>query len=50
MSSSGRDPDESFLPEQTSDERDYGWGNQPDEADPDDLDRFLSERPPHHGD
>jgi len=36
------------LPEQTSDDTDEGWGERP--ADPDDDQRFLDERPPHHGD
>jgi hypothetical protein len=40
--------------EQTRDDTDYGWGERtwsdaPNGADPD-LERFLAERPPHHGD
>lgn len=38
-----------ILPEQTGDDTDHGWGEQPREADPDDLERFLADRPPHHG-
>lgn len=38
------------LPEQTSDDTDHGWGERPTETDLDDLERFLSDRPPHHGD
>jgi len=38
------------LPEQSADDTSAGWGERPDERDPDDLDRFLEERPPHHGD
>ena len=44
------------LPEQTTDDSDdtddtdHGWGERPTETDPDDLARFLSDRPPHHGD
>ena len=37
-------------PEQTTDDTDRGWGERPAESDPDDLERFLSDRPPHHGD
>ncbi len=40
----------SELPEQTNDDTDHGWGERPTETDPDDLERFLSDRPPHHGD
>jgi hypothetical protein len=44
-----------LLPEGTSDEGDRGWGDDPGreadaDADPDDLRRFLDERPPHHRD
>ena len=46
----GPEPDEPVLPDVTSDERDLGWGDRPDEHDPDDLDRFLRDVPPHHGD
>jgi hypothetical protein len=40
--------------EQTRDDTDHGWGERtwsdnPSGSDPD-LDRFLEERPPHHGD
>lgn len=38
------------LPEQTGDDTDAGWGERPGEDDPDDLDRFLRDVPPHHGD
>jgi hypothetical protein len=41
--------DEPVLPDTTSDEQPEGWGDRG-EDDPDDLDRFLRERPPHHGD
>lgn len=46
------DDDGPVLPEQTSDDRGAGWGDEvrDAEADPDDLRRFLDERPPHHGD
>jgi hypothetical protein len=37
------------LPEQTSDDTDTGWGEEP-SRDDDDLERYLRERPPHHGD
>lgn len=41
--------------EQTRDDTDLGWGERTwadasGEADPDDLERFLRDRPPHHGD
>jgi len=36
---------EPSLPDQTTDDTDAGWGEQPD-ADEDR--RFLDERPPHH--
>ena len=36
------------LPEQTSDDTDFGWGERP--ADSDDDQRLLDERPPHHVD
>ena len=42
--------DEPVLPTTTSDERPEGWGEQGRDDDPEDLDRFLRERPPHHGD
>jgi hypothetical protein len=38
------------IPEQTSDDTDGGWGERQPEDDPDDLRRFLDDRPPHHGD
>lgn len=38
------------LPEQTTDDTDRGWGERATDSDPDDLERFLSDRPPHHGD
>ena len=51
---SAPDPDEPLLPDVTEDERDIGWGDDraaadPD-RDPDDLERFLRDVPPHHGD
>jgi hypothetical protein len=40
--------------EQTRDDTDRGWGelsvDHPSGEDPADLERFLRERPPHHGD
>jgi hypothetical protein len=39
--------------EQTRDDTDYGWGERTwsgSDGDPDDLERFLRDRPPHHGD
>jgi hypothetical protein len=36
-----------WLPEQTSDDTDEAWGETPDR---DDVERYLRERPPHHGD
>lgn len=42
--------------EQTRDDTDHGWGELPladrgaGRDDPADLERFLRERPPHHGD
>jgi hypothetical protein len=43
--------DEPVLPEQSADDRGAGWGDEVRDAeqDPDDLRRFLDERPPHHG-
>ena len=38
---------EPVLPDQTSDDTDVGWGDEPDE---DDVRRLLDERPPHHDD
>ncbi len=38
------------TPEQTADDTDLGWGERAVEGDPDDLERFLVDRPPHHGD
>jgi hypothetical protein len=38
------------LPEQTSDDTDRGWGERPVDDDPEDVGRFLEDRPPHHGD
>jgi len=40
------------LPEQTGDDTDSGWGDEESAADvaERDLDRYLRERPPHHGD
>jgi hypothetical protein len=40
--------DQSLL-DQSLDDTDRGWGERPSETDPDDLDRFLADRPPHHG-
>ena len=37
-----------LLPETTDDEADTGWGERSVEEDPDDVRRFLDERPPHH--
>jgi hypothetical protein len=39
--------DDRVLPDQTSDDTDRGWGEQPP---PDDDERLLAERPPHHED
>lgn len=40
--------------EQTRDDTDLGWGelfaDRSGAGDPEDLERFLRERPPHHGD
>lgn len=41
--------------EQTRDDTDIGWGERtwtegPSSTDSDDLERFLRDRPPHHGD
>jgi hypothetical protein len=38
------------LPDTTEDESEPGWGERPVDDDPDDLERFTKERPPHHGD
>ena len=38
------------LPDTTDDESEQGWGERSGEEDPDDVRRFLDERPPHHGD
>lgn len=37
------------LPDVTGDERGAGWGERVPESDPDDLARFLEDRPPHWG-
>jgi hypothetical protein len=37
------------VPETTEDESAVGWGEPPEEEDPDDTLRFLDEEPPHHG-
>ena len=42
-------PESPVLPAHSADETDARWGEPP-VADPDDLERFLRERPPHHGD
>jgi hypothetical protein len=39
--------DDRVLPDQTSDDTDRGWGEQPPL---DDDERLLAERPPHHED
>jgi hypothetical protein len=46
----GWDPADPLLPEQSGDDRDEGWGDRQPESDADDLERFLRDRPPHHGD
>jgi hypothetical protein len=46
----GWERSESVVPEQTGDDNDQGWGDRPVDSDPDDLERFLRERPPHHDD
>jgi hypothetical protein len=45
-------PDEApVLPDTTADEQERGWGDDDErDEDPDDVRRFLEERPPHHGD
>jgi hypothetical protein len=49
-------PEEPVLPDTTADESDRGWGDDlgtssgSGEGDPDDLERFLRDVPPHHGD
>ncbi len=49
-------PEEPLLPDTTSDESDQGWGDDLGRTagagsfDPDDLERFLRDVPPHHGD
>jgi len=37
------------MPEPTSNDLDRGWGDRVPDSDPDDLDRFLRDQPPHHG-
>jgi hypothetical protein len=44
------DPDDPVLPDTTADEQPEGWGDRDPEPDPDDVERFQRERPPHHGD
>ena len=49
------DSDGPVLPDTTSDEHGVGWGDDPSgrtdsDSDPDDLERFLRDVPPHHGD
>ena len=39
-----------LLPEQTADDTDLAWGDHRGDGDSEDLERFLRERPPHHGD
>jgi hypothetical protein len=41
-----RTGDAPLLPDVTDDERDVGWGDEPE---PDDDERLLREVPPHHG-
>jgi hypothetical protein len=36
-------------PEPAPDDSDVGWGEVPAADDPDDVGRFLDDRPPHHG-
>lgn len=47
-------PGETILPDLTSDESEPGWGDEEGliraSDDPDDLERFLRDVPPHHGD
>lgn len=39
------------LPEAAADDSDVGWGEVPEAPDGDrDIERYLRERPPHHGD
>jgi hypothetical protein len=38
--------DDELLPEQTTDDTDRGWGEQPDDAEDDD-ERLIREKPPH---
>jgi hypothetical protein len=45
MSENQGHDDDAPLPEQTTDDTDRGWGEQPDEADDDE--RLLREKPPH---
>lgn len=40
------EPDEGVLPEQTSDDTDRGWGEEPADEDAD-LERLRREKPPH---
>ena len=37
--------DDELLPDQTTDDTDRGWGEQPDDADDDE--RLIREKPPH---
>ena len=41
------DPERPVLPDQTSDDTDRGWGDEPPV---DDDERLLAERPPHYAD
>ena len=41
-------PDDEPLPEQTTDDTDLGWGEDPSRDDDADVQRLLDERPPHH--
>ena len=38
--------DDELLPDQTTDDTDRGWGEQPDDAEDDD-ERLIREKPPH---
>lgn len=49
MTSSEPD-DREVLPDRSRDDDDTGWGDRPVEDDPDDVQRFLDEKPPHHTD
>jgi len=44
------DGDAPMLPHRSADDTDVGWGEPPEADDPEDVGRFIQERPPHHGD